>query len=146
MHKRVGLKKEAYWVSNQTIKPLTKGSISSKVLPPDQMSDFKKYKPLISALPQTMGSPPTIAERIRAAKKMTRRDLTEQRIIRNIYLHNNPQDVNNFGVLYVSNKQKSSFEQQLANEDSKDMLWKQKSRNSQLVQLNTEKLPNLNIC
>ena len=72
------------------------------------LDNLKKYKPLISALPHNMASPPTIAERIRAATRlhMTRRDITEQRIMRNILMHNDPRDLQNFEVLYITNKQK----------------------------------------
>jgi hypothetical protein len=69
-------------------------------------SDKFKYKPLCPALPPNLPTPPTIADRIRAAKKlhMTRRDMTEQKIIKNIQMHNNPADLQNFEVLYISNR------------------------------------------
>lgn len=68
--------------------------------------DVTKYKPLCTALPSNMPVPPSIADRIRAAKRlhMTRRDMTEQKIIKNIVMHNDPADVQNFEVLYISNK------------------------------------------
>lgn len=68
--------------------------------------DLLKYKPLQPALPSSMIAPPNIADRIRAAKRlhMTRRDMTEQKIIKNIAMHNNPADIQNFEVLYISNK------------------------------------------
>lgn len=68
--------------------------------------DATKYKPLQPALPRSMVHPPNIADRIRAAKRlhMTRRDMTEQKIIKNIAMHNDPADIQNFEVLYISNK------------------------------------------
>ena len=68
--------------------------------------NIEQFKPLCTALPMSMPQPPTIADRIRAAKRlhMTRRDMTEQKIIKNIMIHNDPSDMQNFEVLYVSNK------------------------------------------
>ncbi|CAI2378645.1 unnamed protein product [Moneuplotes crassus] len=65
-----------------------------------------KFKPLCTALPTSLPKLPNIAERIRAAKRlhMTRRDMTEQKIVKNIIAHNDPSDVQNFEVLYISNK------------------------------------------
>ena len=70
------------------------------------VNDFKHLKPLCPALPPLIPAPSTIADRIRAAKRlhMTRRDMTEQKIVNNILTHNNPSDVQNFEVLYISNK------------------------------------------
>lgn len=84
--------------------------------------DCKKYKPLCTALPGNLKAPPTIAERIRAAKRlhMTRRDMTEQKIIKNIMLHNDPADVQNFEVLYISTKNEKLLPEQLE-EDSKQV-------------------------
>lgn len=113
MHKRVGFKeanrKEVAQISRGSSSKIDKtsihGSASNEALY-SRTDNYNKYKPLITALPQTMGSPPTIAERIRAAKKlhMTRRDMTEQKIIKNIIMHNDPSDLQNFEVLYISNK------------------------------------------
>lgn len=71
-----------------------------------RLDTYKQYKPLVTAVPKPIVDPPTIAERIRAAKRlhMTRRDMTEAKIIKNITLHNDPSDINNFEVLYISNK------------------------------------------
>jgi hypothetical protein len=104
------------------IETIIHGSASSEMLPAKTNERKDKYKPLVPALPKTIGSPPTIADRIRAAKKlnMTRRDITEQRIIRNILLHNNPKDVHNFEVLYIANKQNSALENQLNREISRN--------------------------
>ncbi|CAI2378793.1 unnamed protein product [Moneuplotes crassus] len=65
-----------------------------------------KYKPLCTALPSSFPQPMNIADRIREAKKMnmTRRDMTEQKIVKNIIAHNDPSDVQNFEVLYISTK------------------------------------------
>jgi hypothetical protein len=113
MHKRVEFKestaKKTIHIdrgnTNHTDQSSIHGSKSNTILV-SRADSFKKYKPLISALPQNLPNPPTMAERIRAAKrlKMTRRDITEQRIIRNILMHNDPGDIQNFEVLYVSNK------------------------------------------
>jgi hypothetical protein len=80
--------------------------------------DLMKYKPLGPALPSSMIAPPNIADRIRAAKRlhMTRRDMTEQRIIKNIAMHNNPSDIQNFEVLYISNKNDSYGPDAFAND------------------------------
>ena len=106
------------------------------------------HKPLVSALPRNLPSPPTIAERIRAAKRqhMTRRDLTEQKIMRNVCLknlqlqnpkkvipssayknmllkdqmHSNPNDLDNFEVLYISNKQLRAKENEIYRENSRN--------------------------
>mmetsp|Transcript_10821 Transcript_10821/g.9549 ORF Transcript_10821/g.9549 Transcript_10821/m.9549 type:complete len:192 (+) Transcript_10821:211-786(+) len=114
MHKRVDFKNSATKDSLQTSsiqthlkdKTSLQNSQSNEILY-SKLESYKKYTPLISALPKNLPNAPTIAERIRAAKRlhMTRRDLTEQKIIRNILMHNDPGDIQNFEVLYVTNKQ-----------------------------------------
>ena len=71
-------------------------------------------------MPSSISQPPNIADRIRAAKKlhMTRRDMTEQRIVKNIIAHNNPSDVQNFEVLYISNKTDPFAPESLRNRDA----------------------------
>lgn len=129
MHRRVELKKsQGRMTIQETRGPLEQpkpaiihGSASNEVLH-TRVENQKKFKPLISALPRTLESPPTIAERIRAAKKlhMTRRDMTEQKIIRNILMHNDPKDMQNFEVLYITNKQQKLLHDQIYQEGSRN--------------------------
>ena len=74
----------------------------------------------MTALPRNLSSPPNIAERIRAAKRlhMTRREMTEQKIVKNIILHNDPSDIQNFEVLYISNKNNRFLEHQAYHQSS----------------------------
>ena len=141
MHKRVELKefskKEVVQVSraNTSLANYTslQGSSSNQVLH-SKLDSFKKYKPLVTAVPRPLVEPPTIAERIRAAKRlhMTRRDMTEQKIIKNILLHNDPQDVSNFEVLYISNKYDRMMQDQMYHDKAQEQLPKinSKSRNA----------------
>lgn len=82
---------------------------------------FNIYKPLCPALPKGLAQAPSIADRIRAAKRlhMTRRDMTEQKIIKNIMMHNDPADVQNFEVLYISSKNERFLPESFRREDSK---------------------------
>ena len=84
--------------------------------------DMTQYKPLCPALPSNIPKPLNIADRIRAAKRlnMTRRDMTEQKIVKNIIAHNNPADMQNFEVLYISNKNDPFLPDSLRNNDSRD--------------------------
>lgn len=133
MHKRVGFKefsdKKTMQIdrgdTNKSDRISIQGSQSNEILI-SRVDSYKKFKPLISALPQNLTSPPTIAERIRAAKRlhMTRRDITEQKIIRNILMHNDPGDLQNFEVLYVANKQSRMLTENVYQQD-----YDSKSRN-----------------
>lgn len=128
MHKRVGLKDSAIKRTIQverkptqkSDKTILQGSQSNELIH-SNLDHYKKYKPVISALPKDIGNTPNIAERIRAAKRlhMTRRDITEQKIIRNIYMHNDPSDVQNFEVLYVTNKQNQLIHNKIYRETEK---------------------------